>query len=53
MCGAPLAQADLRGCNINGMKIGARDLMGSILDPTQAMQVAGLLGIVVKDLSES
>ena len=51
--GAVLAQADLRGCNINGMKIGARDLMGAILDPAQARQVTGLLGIVVKDISET
>ena len=53
MRGATLAQADLRGCNINGMQIGARDLIGVILDPGQAMQVSGLLGIVVKDVSES
>ena len=51
--GATLAQADVRGCNINGMKIGARDLMGAILDPAQARQETGLLGIVVKDISET
>ncbi len=51
--GARLTDADLRGCTINGVKVGAQELRGAVLDPAQATQVAGLLGIVVKDLSES
>ncbi len=47
---AALAGADVRGCTLNGLQVEARDLQGLILDPSQAAQVAGLLGIIVKDL---
>jgi uncharacterized protein YjbI with pentapeptide repeats len=47
---AGLAAADVRGCTLNGVRVEARDLQGLVLDPSQASQVAGLLGIIVKDL---
>ena len=50
--GGKLAGADLRGSIINGMQVGAPELKGAIIDPTQAVQVVSVLGIVVKDADE-
>ncbi len=50
--GSKLVGADLRGSLINGMKAGAKDLKGAIIDPTQAIQVVNVLGLTVKDVNE-
>jgi hypothetical protein len=47
--GAKLAGTDLRGSIIDGLVVGAKELQGVIVDRLQAVQIAGLLGIVVKD----
>jgi uncharacterized protein YjbI with pentapeptide repeats len=47
--GSKLAGADLRGSIINGMQVGAPELKGAIIDPAQAVQVASLLGLNVKE----
>ena len=47
--GSKLAGADLRESIINGMQVGAPELKGAIIDPTQAVQVVSLLGVVVKE----
>ncbi len=48
--GANLRGADLRGSVLDGLRISARDVQSAIIDPTQAVQVAGLLGLTVKPL---
>ncbi|MEP7198751.1 MAG: pentapeptide repeat-containing protein [Chloroflexota bacterium] len=47
--GATLRGADLRGSVINGLRAGAKELHGAIIDPTQAIQVVSLLGVTVKE----
>jgi uncharacterized protein YjbI with pentapeptide repeats len=49
---AKLSGADLRGCNINGIQVGIPELRGAILDPQQALQVIGLLGVQVWEKGE-
>jgi len=51
--GTRLKGADFRGSLINGMQVGAKELQGAIIDSVQAIQVAGLLGITVKEIDES
>ncbi len=46
--GAKLRGADFRGSIMSGMQVGYQELQGAIIDPTQALQVAQLLGITVK-----
>jgi uncharacterized protein YjbI with pentapeptide repeats len=48
MAGAKLMDADLRGSTVDGLKLNAGDLYGAIVDPTQAMIFAALLGILIK-----
>ncbi len=43
-----LRGTDLRGSQLDGLKVGIKDLQGAIIDPTQAVQLAELLGVVVK-----
>ncbi len=50
--GSKLGGTDLRGSLINGVQAGAAELKGAIIDPTQAVQVVSVLGIVVKDVNE-
>jgi uncharacterized protein YjbI with pentapeptide repeats len=50
--GAKLREVDLRGAIIDGMQVGAKELRGAIIDRMQAVQVAGLLGITVKERDE-
>jgi uncharacterized protein YjbI with pentapeptide repeats len=50
--GADLRGADLRGSVIDGMKVGPKEVQGAIIDPVQAVQVAGLLGLTVKPADE-
>lgn len=45
--GAKLGGADLRGSTIAGMQVGIKELQGAIVDPAQAVQIVGLLGITV------
>lgn len=47
--GAKLREADLRGSTIDGMQVGVKELQGAIIDAAQAVRVAGLLGITVKE----
>jgi uncharacterized protein YjbI with pentapeptide repeats len=47
--GSKLAGADFRSSIINGMQVGAPELKGAIIDPTQAVQVVNLLGVSVKE----
>ncbi len=48
MSGAVLDGVDLRGSNIEGIRVGAKELRGAIVDPVQAVELARILGIVVK-----
>lgn len=48
--GAILRGADLRGSIIDGLRIGPKEMQGAIIDPTQAIQVAALLGLTVKPM---
>lgn len=50
--GAKLSGADLRGSVINQLLVGMRELQGAIIEPAQAVQMAGLLGLVVKEPGE-
>lgn len=45
--GATLAGADLRGCPIDGMRVGASELRGAIVDEAQALALVRAMGIVV------
>lgn len=51
--GANLRGADLRGTLLDGLRIGPKDVPGAIIDPSQAVQVAGLLGLTVKAIDEA
>jgi uncharacterized protein YjbI with pentapeptide repeats len=44
--------ADWRGSTLNGLQASARELEGVIIDPAQAVQVVGLLGITVLEEDE-
>lgn len=46
--GAKLVGADLRGSKLDGLNIGIKELQGVIIEPSQAVQVVGLLGITVR-----
>lgn len=48
--GSTLSGADLRGSLLNRMQVGAKELQGAIIDPTQTIQVVGLLGLIVKEI---
>jgi uncharacterized protein YjbI with pentapeptide repeats len=50
--GASLRAVDLRGSIIDGLKAGVREWQGAIIDPTQAVQVAALLGLTVEPVDE-
>lgn len=43
-----LRAADLRGADLDGMIVTAEDVRGAIVSPTQAMDLARLLGFVIK-----
>ena len=47
--GSKLSGADFRGSIIDGVQAGAPELKGAIIDPTQAVQVVNLLGLIVKE----
>jgi uncharacterized protein YjbI with pentapeptide repeats len=46
--GAKVAGADFRGSQVEGMRVEGCDLRGVVIDPTQAVVFAGLLGLVVR-----
>ena len=50
--GASLRDVDLRGSIIDGLKAGVREWQGAVIDPTQAVQVAMLLGLTIKPIDE-
>jgi uncharacterized protein YjbI with pentapeptide repeats len=47
--GARLAGADLRGSNLTGAQLGIAEIRGAIVDPAQAVHLAGLLGVTVEE----
>jgi uncharacterized protein YjbI with pentapeptide repeats len=53
MSGAILYGVDVRGSNIEGIRVGAKELKGAIVDPVQAVELARILGIVVKWTNEA
>ncbi len=48
MRGAKLRDADLRGSQVEGMRLHPADLYGAMVDPSQAMIFAALLGIRIR-----
>jgi uncharacterized protein YjbI with pentapeptide repeats len=44
-----LSGTDLRGSILNGMQIDAQEMQGAIIDPSQALQVVGLLGVIIRE----
>ena len=46
--GAKLAGTDLSRSTIDGMKAGVSEMQGAIISVSQAVQVVGLLGVIVK-----
>jgi len=49
---AKLKGADLRGSTITGVRVGIKDLQGAIVTASQAIQLAGLLGVIVQEESD-
>ena len=49
---AKLAGADLRGSKLDGVQAGPQEFHGAVVDSAQAVQIAGLLGITVKEKGE-
>ncbi|MBN2086660.1 MAG: pentapeptide repeat-containing protein [Anaerolineales bacterium] len=49
---AKLAGADLRGSQLDGVQAGPEEFSGAIVDSTQALQIAGLLGVVIREKGE-
>jgi uncharacterized protein YjbI with pentapeptide repeats len=47
-----LAGADFRGSTLDGLQVGIKDLQGAIIDPTQAVHLASLLGMTVQPVDE-
>ncbi len=45
--GAKLVGADLRGCQIEGMRAGANELRGAIIDEIQALALVRAMGITI------
>ncbi len=48
MRGAKLKDADLRGSQVEGLRLHPADLYGAMVDPSQAMIFAALLGIRIR-----
>ena len=53
LLGRKLKSADLRESTIDGIRVGARELEGAIIDPLQAVEVATLLGLTVKEIGDA
>jgi uncharacterized protein YjbI with pentapeptide repeats len=50
---AKLTGADLRGSTLDGVQAGPEEFLGAIVDSSQALQIAGLLGIIIKEKGEA
>lgn len=48
LTGSKLEDADLRGSHVEGLRVGAKDLFGAVVDPAQAMTFAALLGLKIR-----
>jgi uncharacterized protein YjbI with pentapeptide repeats len=48
MRGAKLREADLRGSRVEGLRVHPADIYGAIVDPSQAMIFAALLGVRIR-----
>ncbi len=48
MRGAKLREADLRGSQVEGLRLNPADIHGAVVDPSQAMIFATLLGIRIR-----
>ncbi len=48
MSKARLVNADLRGSEVEGLQLNAEDIRGAVVDPSQAMIFASLLGIRIE-----
>ena len=48
MSKAKLVNADLRGSQVEGLQLNAEDIRGAVVDPSQAMIFASLLGIRIE-----
>jgi hypothetical protein len=48
MRGAKLKDADLRGSQVEGLRVNPTDIHGAIVDPSQAMIFAALLGVRIR-----
>ena len=48
LSGAKLKDADLRGADIEGLLVRSEDVRGAIVTPPQAMELARLLGLVIR-----
>ena len=44
-----LQEADFCGSKLDGLQVSPKDMLGAIISPTQAIQVASLLGVTVMD----
>ena len=51
--GARLKGTDLRGSVIDDVQVGVKELQGVVIEPAQAVVLAGLLGLIVKESDES
>ncbi|NMC55216.1 MAG: pentapeptide repeat-containing protein [Chloroflexi bacterium] len=49
---ARLSGADFRGSRLDGVQAGAQEFKGAIVDSTQAIQIASLIGLIVKEYGE-
>lgn len=47
-----LVGADFRGSKLDGLQVGIKELQGAIIDPSQAVQLATLLGLSVRHINE-
>ncbi len=50
--GAKLVGTDFRGSRIDGVQVGLKVLRGAIIDPSQTLHLAALLGVMVKNVDE-
>jgi uncharacterized protein YjbI with pentapeptide repeats len=49
LSGVVFQDCDLYRANLNGLQVGLRELHGAIIDSTQAIYVASLTGVVIRD----
>jgi uncharacterized protein YjbI with pentapeptide repeats len=52
LSGATLQGTDFRGSTIERMRVGIAELPGAIVEPVQAAYVAGLLGVVIRNVGD-